>query len=283
MNILDYRHPRVTFLTYVSLLVWTMIKPHPVLTVWSVVGSLLLLFSYYRAGAKDTVKRVTVLFLLIALFNPLFVHRGVTVVGFLFGRPITVEAMLYGVQTGLMIAAIMLWSASFSRLLNSEKVLALTGGVMPKISLILMLTLRSIPRYKRKLKQMEEVYVPRPDHGKIRRRLALWNQLFGWAIEESVVTADSMLARGYGIGPRSSFNLFIWRKADTAALLWLIVWNAAMGVATHVGLFDITFYPRFAIMGFRPLSVILPAFMFLAPALYLMLDRRIYRTEASHG
>ena len=52
--------------------------------------------------------------------------------------------------------------------------------------------------------------------------------MVSWALENGIITADSMSARGYGAGRRSRFAIFGWRTAD----VFLAVLCAALGGIT---------------------------------------------------
>jgi energy-coupling factor transport system permease protein len=47
--------------------------------------------------------------------------------------------------------------------------------------------------------------------------------LLVYSLEEAIQTADSMKARGYGHGTRSSYEYFTFKKRDFFALFYLII------------------------------------------------------------
>ena len=65
-----------------------------------------------------------------------------------------------------------------------------------------------------------------------------------WALENGVITADSMTARGYGIGRRSRFAIFKWEKQDYALLFVSLALLITSSIAGVTGRFSIEWYPR---------------------------------------
>ena len=52
----------------------------------------------------------------------------------------------------------------------------------------------------------------------LRGGLRVFSILLTWALENGIITANSMEARGYGGGKRSSFTYFRWHTADVMLL-----------------------------------------------------------------
>ena len=69
--------------------------------------------------------------------------------------------------------------------------------------------------------------------------------LVTWVLENGIVTADSMTARGYGIGRRSRYSLFRFRMHDAV----LLVSSAVLAVFTLVGTAgaEFVFYPAVSV------------------------------------
>jgi hypothetical protein len=73
------------------------------------------------------------------------------------------------------------------------------------------------------------------------------------SLENGVITADSMTARGYGVGPRSRFSIFRWFLGDTLLLLGSLLLTAL----TIAGLSatSVAYYPRFTLPAPTPLCI----------------------------
>src|SRR5690625_1803817 len=115
-------HPIVLFLYYLSVICVSMFMIHPIIVLLSLIGSLL--FFSFLTPMKTFLKDVgfyMLVLLLIAITNPLFVHKGETILFFLNDNPVTLEAIVYGVFIAMLIVAVIFWSKSYSQLMTSDK------------------------------------------------------------------------------------------------------------------------------------------------------------------
>ena len=98
--------------------------------------------------------------------------------------------------------------------------------MIPALSLLLVMVLRMIPNLLRKGAQITEARntigrgAAEQDtvKGKLGEGMTLLGALTSWALEGSVVTADSMRSRGYGSGKRSSFMIYTMTGLDWGLL-----------------------------------------------------------------
>ena len=75
--------------------------------------------------------------ILSGVINPIFNHNGVTVLFFLNGNPVTGEAVLNGTVLGLVISAALLWARCFTAVMDTDRLLCVTGVLSPRLSLVL--------------------------------------------------------------------------------------------------------------------------------------------------
>lgn len=89
------------------------------------------------------------LLLFTALLNPLFNHRGATVLFQLpNGSSITLEAVAYGGAAAGMLLAVVVWFRCFGAVITSDKFLYLFGRISPSLSLLLSMAFRFVPRFR---------------------------------------------------------------------------------------------------------------------------------------
>ncbi len=224
-------HPLVSFLYFVTvILMGTMIR-HPAYVVASCVAGAVYFALLRGRELFRLLLMLLPLVLLVTLLNPLFNTKGVTVLFVLFGRKVTLEALLYGAVTGGIFLLTFLWFGCYSYVMTTEKFISLFANLIPSLSLLLVMVLRMIPELGRKLRHIIEA---RSGIGKgassqeaLSRRLGhgvtSLSILTDRALEGSVVTADSMTARGYGCGKRSSFQENKWRRSDILTLCTLLL------------------------------------------------------------
>jgi energy-coupling factor transport system permease protein len=189
------------------------------------------------------------MFAVTVFINPLFNHNGATVLLVINDNPITLEATLYGIVSGLMIIGIIYWFRTFSQIMTSDKLLYLLGSVSPKFALILSMTLRYIPLFEKQTQKVINaqqalgLYKDNDLVGKIRGGIRVFSVMVTWVLENGVITSDSMTARGYGIKKRTHFSIFKFRRQDIVLTATTIILFAVILTGILLGSVDFRFYP----------------------------------------
>jgi ABC-type cobalt transport system, permease component CbiQ and related transporters len=190
------------------------------------------------------------LFLFMALVNPIFYHNGVTVLFVVDDNPVTLEALVYGVAASAMIIAVLLWFRSFSQIMTSDRLLYLFGTASPKLALLLSMALRYIPLFGAQSKHVGDtqkalgLYKEDNIVDDIRGGARVFSVMVGWALENGIITADSMSARGYGLGKRSFFALYRFRRADAVLMALTMAFFIITIVGVVTGALSFNFYPK---------------------------------------
>lgn len=187
--------------------------------------------------------------LLITLTNTLLSHRGVTNLFLLCGQWVTLEAICYGLTSGLSLATLILWFACYQKIMTSDKFLYLFGKAAPATALLLSMALNLVPKLQGQLRQIQECQeMLRPDtptaFGKMKQALRHVSTLFGWSLENMVEQADSMKARGYGIKRRTTFHLFRFESRDARFLSFFLILATICIAGRIAGYGTMEFYPR---------------------------------------
>lgn len=228
-DVLSRYHPAVSFFYFCSVVLFGMLFMHPVLQLFSGLGAFF--YASFLSGRRAAAANTGILasIVLISMFvNALFQHRGATVLFYFRENRITMEALLYGVSAGLMIAAMIFWFYCAGKVLSSEKIMYLFGRILPSFSLIFSMILRFLPRFSI---QAVRIYEAQKGIGffgrgrKVESGLKITSVLMTWALENAVDTADSMKARGYGTAKRSIFSRVYFGPQDAgiAVLIFLLV------------------------------------------------------------
>ncbi|WP_304426758.1 energy-coupling factor transporter transmembrane component T [uncultured Adlercreutzia sp.] len=233
----DGWHPALAFLFFAGALLGCMVLANPACLMVSFSAAGLLYGSLRGREAWRFIAGLVAVVVVVACATPLFTTDGATVLfRWLGGRPYTAEALALGASTGLALAAMMLWFASYHLVMTSEKFTFLFGRVAPALSLLLTMTLRLVPAYRRKA---DALLSARACIGKgaresdsLRERVAAGATVLGHlsadALEGAVVTADSLRSRGFGLAGRTHFGIFRWTVRDSVILGLL----AAVAVAS---------------------------------------------------
>lgn len=110
-------HPAVCFLFFLFVFVLTPVFINPVFGAISFAAAFFYeLKACGKTTALGTVKFVLPLSVLVAVFNMLFCRYGKTTLFSVFGIKMNLEPLVYGVCTGLMLGALIMWLHHIMRL-----------------------------------------------------------------------------------------------------------------------------------------------------------------------
>ncbi len=246
---MQQRNPIVIFIYFLSAALLAMFSMNPIFLLLSLMGALTLFFLRNR-GKKGRFHLFSLgLFLVIALVNPLFQHNGVTVLFVMNGNPITWEACFYGITAGLMTVSVLYWFSLMTETMTSDQYLYIFGKCSPNMALLLSMALRFVPLFNRRMKRIRMtqkaigLYRENTLMDKIRSEVRIFSIMVTWVLENGIHTADSMEARGYGIGKRTQFALYRFRKSDIIALILILGLLSICLLGLAFDLIDFVFYP----------------------------------------
>ena len=223
------------------------------------------------------------MFILIAVINPLFNHGGVTIWFYLpDGNPFTMESLIYGGVSGLLFSGTMLWCMCLRYTMTSDKVIYLFGRVAPKLSLLIAMILRFIPKlaaHFREVRNAQKCIGRDITDGnfknKVTNTVRIISAMFQWAMENSVDTADSLESRGYGLPHRTAFSLFRFEKRDGMILLIIILCDIWVMWGYFSGILEFDYFPMISTIQWNMPLMIIYIFLCMIPlAIDLREDRK---------
>lgn len=270
-------HPAVNFVFFLGAIGCGVVIRHPAYVAAAVIaGGIYYLLLAGRKGWK-VIAGMIPLFLFLTGINPLLNTQGQTLLFTLFGRPYTLEALAYGACIAGMMVAMFLWFGCYNHVLTSDKFTNLFGNLIPALSLLLVMILRLVPSFLRKIKAIsgarstigKGVQEGAGNKEKLQNGMTVLEALTAWALEGSVVTGDSMRARGYGSAKRSSFMIYHMGTGDLALLVTQLLMLAAVIAAAVLGQVDADFTPM---MKVAPISwgvVVYGAYLLIPTVLHL--------------
>lgn len=268
-------HPLVSFCYFVAMLGGTLLFIHPLFAGISLICAVV--YACLLSGknaAKLSLLMGLPMALLIAAGNPLFNHRGATFLFYLRDNPVTLEALAYGAVMGAMLFASVMWFSCYNAVVTSDKFLYIFGRIFPSGALIASMTLKLIPQLFRKIKIIADTqrtlgldWKSGTLMQRVRSGARILSILVGLALEDAVVTADSMNARGYGSHRRSNFSIFVFGKRDRRLLLCILGMMLCEAAAYLRGTGTLIFYPTILPMASGIPDLILYA-AFLALGLF---------------
>ncbi|MBQ9531838.1 MAG: energy-coupling factor transporter transmembrane protein EcfT [Eubacterium sp.] len=209
MNRFSKLHPILHLFFYLFSLMFVLVVSNPF---YSLV-SLICAFLYNAVIAhKRTLKSLSFVFFIIifvSLFNMLFAHYGNDVLFRIGYTDFTLEALFYGFNQGMVFAAVVMWFSALSFNSDGDRVLYLFSFA-PKLSLMFSMILGFIPRFNQKLTEIRDAQKalrggesPRSIKDKFKNAINNLSALITYSLESSIITADSMNARGYKRGALS--------------------------------------------------------------------------------
>ncbi len=243
-------HPAAVAVCLMSCAGITMFSSNPVIALISLAGALTLWL--VRNGGSNARSHLffSVLLFAVPLVNMLVSHNGVTVLLVVNDNPVTLEALLYGLWAAVMLIAVLYWFRSFTQIMTSDRLLCLLGGLSPRLALMLTMALRFVPHLGQQAKKTENaqkalgLYKEDNFIDLIKGKLRVFSILITWALENGITTADSMSARGYGTGRRTTYSVYRFRPADVLVTVLSLVLLALCAAGLALGNGEYSFYPQ---------------------------------------
>ena len=249
MRTIEELHPVAIMIYFLAVTGIAMFCNYPYLLLCSLTGAVL--YFIIRNHLKHCRYHFfsLILFLILTGINPLVSHNGVTVLFVLNDNPVTLESLLYGANASVMILAVLYWLRSFSQIMTSEKILCIFGTVSPKIALILSMTLRFIPLLNEQSRKVSDTqktlgyYQSDNIIDSVKEKGRILDIIITWILENGIITAASMEARGFGTGRRTSFSIYHIRKEDVIFMILILILSGIIILAISRKQLEISFYP----------------------------------------
>ena len=121
-------HPWVNMTYYILAVGVTMFSLSP----WFLAGTFLLSWVYSVLIRGRKIIRLNLIFtlwslILMAVINVFFSHDGVTVFFYINDNAITLEAMLFGFSSAVMLVSLIIWFTSFNTIMSADKLIFLSA------------------------------------------------------------------------------------------------------------------------------------------------------------
>ena len=212
-------------------------------------------YALFLRGGKailQTLAACVVVFLFLCVVMPFFRHAGTTPLFYINGSMVSLESVIWGLVMTLLIVAALLWFQVGNAWIDSEKMLYLFGRFFPSVGLMISQVFRMIPLMKKRYREIHEGQkglglAPSKKNFLARGRFFAkeLSVLVSWSLEGSIETSMAMESRGYGVGHRTSFHLFRFRRMDA---LFLVIFCLLYGITIWceaTGAYDVSYVPCF--------------------------------------
>ena len=271
-------HPLINFLFFLGAILFGVLFQHPAYLLAGIICAGIYYVLLQGRTALKAIAKMLPLLLIVALINPLFNIRGSHILFHLFGRPYTLEALAYGFAVGSILVITLLWFGCYNQIMTEDKFTALFGNLAPSLSLLLVMVFRLIPNLTARTRQIRDARLAigkggdhLPVKAKIAEGMAVLTTLTGWALEGSIVTADSMRSRGYGTAKRTCFQIYQMRLGDWFTLLATVLTALFTIIGAAGGSVNATYTPD---LWSAPVDIFLPFY-----CMYLLIPTFIHVKE----
>ena len=225
-------HPATYMVYYLILILFAFFFNDPYyLSSFLICISILITFQGINREFKNILKFYIPMALLIIILNPLVSHIGVTKIYIAGSYFITLEALLYGILMSLSLLLILLLFLSYNNTVSYQEMLYILSKRFPNISIIIIMALRFIPLLNYRLSEVNKIFrlsqessdKDKTKINKIRDTAQMLAVVVSWSLEESMLAAKSMKARGYGITERTSYLSFKFREIDYCFIALILI------------------------------------------------------------
>ncbi len=256
-------HPVVIIIFFVCSIVYTMYTNNPLVIALSLFCSLL--FYLVLEKNKLFLKHllfVLLIFTIITVTNPIFVSRGETILFTIGKKNITKESLVYGAVMSMMLAAVITWFKCYNKIMTSDKFIYLFGKMLPNVSTTISMGISFVPRFIEKgkainLAQKNLGLYKKKLLDRIKLNLRVFSSLITWALENSLDTADSMNARGYGSKERTNFSIFKYKINDFLVTIIMVLLMIFIIVGSIFKYLDYQYYPNLTSLNFSFMNILL--------------------------
>lgn len=221
-------HPGVITLYFAAMLVFTAWFQQPVFLALSLFTALVV----SKATLGDQWNRrlgwSLLLGAVVGLWWAVFARFGDTILlDNLLGNPLTLEGLAYSATLWVRVTAVVLWWESLLRLVPAERLLTLTGKVLPHLSLYGTVLFRFLPQLRR---QRQGIQAARAGIGVAeswREKTRRESMVATWGLESLQRTVQAMRCRGYSLRRRTTYQA-TWLKHGDRLLLLLEGWGIVL-------------------------------------------------------
>lgn len=189
-------------------------------------------------------------------------HFGVTVLSHnLIGNSITLESVVYGLQRGVTAATVLMFISCLFAVFSSDKVVYLFGRISPKLSLMLSILLRTVPRVKKRIRITDTARsgigkgVSQGNlAGRITSAARTMSSVITWLLDSFMDSSVSMRSRGYTLKGRTAFSIYRFDNRDRSFVVVMFICVTMTAAAAILDQTHIYYDPEIVMNRITPAS-----------------------------
>lgn len=198
-------HPLAQVIYYLACLTFTLMFNNPIYLVSILLTVILLGLMYEQPKVIiKSLKFYLIVSVFIVLINVISIRRGRNILFYVFGKEITLEALLYGIIMAISLMSVFLIFTSFNKIITQDRFLFVFSKISKRLAFILMMAIRWIPVLNKTAADINMIqttkgvdYTTKNKRSLLKKLAVNLEILLGYSMENSMITAESMKARGY--------------------------------------------------------------------------------------
>lgn len=207
-------HVLTSTLVFISMLILIFSNDNPVIlgSVYIFIISIII-----SCKEKEKFKKVLLYFvpvaLLLVILNMFFVSAGSTTLFYLFHKRFTLESVIYAVVMTFKLLAVIYLFIILELMVDSDRAVSYFSSVMPKSTLMLMISFKLVPTMRDRFKSLKEIYEVRGvvfNKKKSKEKTASYVPVLSILLEDSLEGSfdigEAAYVRGFLSGKRSVYD-----------------------------------------------------------------------------
>ena len=237
INHFSHFHPVTLLFYFILIIIMIFMCDYNIILIYAFIS--FSLCTIYIEGIKAYIKALIyyiILMLMAGFFNCCFNHSGDNIFLYINDTPLTLDSLFYGIYTGVMVSCLLMWFKLFNHSMDNGKINYIIGKHLHVTGLIISMCFSFTKRFRYKLDIIKQslytldnsrfiekkyqtsrhfqirqsricVLIKVFSH-KIKNGAVTLNTLMNVMLYDSILTADSMTARGYGLKQRKLYKRY---------------------------------------------------------------------------
>lgn len=200
--------------------------------------------------------------ILIIVINMFFVSSGSITLFYLFHKRFTLEAIVYAIVFSFKFLAVIYLFFIFELMIDSDRAVSYFSAVMPKSTLMLMISFKLIPSMKDRFKNLREVYEVRGvifNKRKSKEKTASYIPVLSILLEDSMegsfAIGEAAYVRGFLSGNRSVYERQKFYSRDYRIITLSIALIIFYGIAEFKNWVQFNIYDGVTIINFINIGI----------------------------
>ena len=207
-------HVLSTFCLIISMMIVTFSSDNPMVVLSTLIWSVVLLIRYkdYK-NLKLGIILMIPMILVTGIVNIILVNAGNIILFEIFGKFVTLEILIYILVSSMKLLVIIYLFNILNNILDTDKAVSYFSKRCPRVTLIVLLSLKLIPNMKKRVQSLKNTYIIRGSNleasskkDSIKAYVPILSILLEDSLEKSFDIGESAYVRGFGSGKRSEYE-----------------------------------------------------------------------------